>query len=221
MAVASSLSAPVSSGLVQPLSPFGCFTRVHIHSVLALLAAHSAAPVELALALGDAGDACGVVAAPAAHHLAAVGPAGRLAAHAARRAQGACPRKQSTSGCSPPFPAHPPAGVPGETVHPRVRLGCGCSSGEMPFFCHRLRLLCFMDMGCCKSGQGCSFGVSCVPHDGGLELNDLSCPFQPKTLWVSMIICMAPFPCPSLCLLLPEHKSSRGQGWVLCDPSMP
>lgn len=90
----SSLCAPVSSGLVQPLGPFRCFTRVHVHSVLALLAAHSAAPVELALALGDARDARGVVPPPAAHHLAAVRPARQLVAHAAGRAQGAWRRKR-------------------------------------------------------------------------------------------------------------------------------
>lgn len=84
----------VSSGLVQPLGPFRCFTRVHVHSVLALLAAHSAAPVELALALGDASDACGVVPPPAAHHLAAIRPAGHLVAHATGRAQGAWGRKR-------------------------------------------------------------------------------------------------------------------------------
>lgn len=89
----SSLGVPVSSGLVQPLGPFRRFTRVHVHRVLALLAAHSAAPVELALALGDAGDAAGVVPPPAAHHLAAVRPAGHLVAHATGRAQGAWRRK--------------------------------------------------------------------------------------------------------------------------------
>lgn len=76
-----------SSGLVQPLGPFGRFTRVHIHSVLALLAAHSAAPVELALTLGDAGDAGGVVPPPAAHHFAAIRAAGDLVAHAPCGAQ--------------------------------------------------------------------------------------------------------------------------------------
>lgn len=93
VAVDSSLGVPVSSGLVQPLGPFRRFTRVHVHRVLALLAAHSAAPVELALALGDAGDAAGVVPPPAAHHLAAVRPAGHLVAHATGRAQGAWRRK--------------------------------------------------------------------------------------------------------------------------------
>jgi len=100
VAAGSSLGAPGSSGLVQPLGPLRRFTRVHVHSVLALLAAHSAAPVELALALGDARDARGVVPPPAAHHLAAVRPAGHLVAHATGRAQGACRRKESASGCS-------------------------------------------------------------------------------------------------------------------------
>lgn len=90
----SSLCVPISSGLVQPLGPFRCFTRVHVHSVLTLLAAHSAAPVELALALGDASDARGVVPPPAAHDLAAVRPAGHLVAHATGRAQGAWKRKR-------------------------------------------------------------------------------------------------------------------------------
>lgn len=186
--MASSLGAPVSSGLVQPLGPFGCFTRVHIHSVLALLAAHSAAPVELALALGDAGDARGVVAAPAAHHLAAVGPARRLAAHAAGRAQGAC-QGYSTSGCAsgsaPPCPptrrATGGTGISvctGDLGDASVGNPLGNPLGPVtvlflsqwgPQSLQSLRLLCFMDMGCHKPGQRCSFGVSHVPHDGGLE----------------------------------------------------
>lgn len=145
--MAASLSAPVRSGLVQPLGPFGCFTGVHVHSVLALLAAHSAAPVELALALGDAGDARGVVAAPAAHHLAAVRAPGHLAAHPARRAQGACGGNQSTSGCSSPScpGPSPPTHLQGSLVGMGISLctgdlGCGWEnpSGEIPLFCHSI-----------------------------------------------------------------------------------
>lgn len=187
MAVASSLSAPVLSGLVQPLSPFGSFTRVHIHSVLALLAAHSAAPVELALALGDAGDARGVVPPPAAHHLAAVCPTGHLVAHPAGRAQGAWGRKRQQvrvfSIVFQHFPAHPPSEVTGETGHLRLWWGpwvrllqwgnpivpvTACAAvGSPKAALWSLHLLCFMGVGCCEPGQGCSFGVSA--HDGRFE----------------------------------------------------
>lgn len=126
----SSLSAPVSSGLVQPLGPFRCFTRVHVHSVLALLAAHSAAPVELALALGDARDARGVVPPPAAHHLAAVRPARHLVAHATGRAQGAWGRKRERVRV---FLLHlVPMLLPPPTLQPvtAVRVGCPPSAVE-------------------------------------------------------------------------------------------
>lgn len=63
---------------------------MHINGVLALLAAHGAAPVELALALGDTRDAGGVIAPAAAHNLTAVRPTRQLMAHATRRPQGAC-----------------------------------------------------------------------------------------------------------------------------------
>lgn len=181
--MASSLSAPVWSGLVQPLGPFGRFTRVHIHSVLTLLAAHSAAPVELALALGDAGDARGVVAAPAAHHLAAVCPAGHLAAHPARRAQGACGGNQSLSGCSSPSCSNTslPTHLQGFLLRLGISvctgdLGCGCFRGEISLFCHST---------CCT---GVSKGTTSTPalavlygHEmpqaqPGMQLWCLSCP---------------------------------------------
>lgn len=66
---------------------------MHVHSVLALLAAHGAAPVELALALRHPADARGVVASAAAHHLAAVHAAGRLVANPAGRPWGPCKGK--------------------------------------------------------------------------------------------------------------------------------
>ena len=65
----------------------GPLARVHVHPAPALLAHHEAAPVELALALVHLAHGLGVVAAPAAHDVAAVGPQGRLVARAARRAQ--------------------------------------------------------------------------------------------------------------------------------------
>lgn len=62
----------MSSGLVQPLSSFGGFARVYVHSFLAVLTLHSAAPFELALALGDLLDPRGVVAPATAHDLTAI-----------------------------------------------------------------------------------------------------------------------------------------------------
>lgn len=47
--------------------------RVHVHHFLAVLALHRAAPLELALTLGDTFDAHGVVASSTAHDLTAVG----------------------------------------------------------------------------------------------------------------------------------------------------
>lgn len=61
---------------------------VNVHDVLAVAALDSAAPLELALALGDPFDAHGVVAPAAAHDLAAVGASGGLVAHPACSAQG-------------------------------------------------------------------------------------------------------------------------------------
>lgn len=69
------------SGLVHPLCPLGCFARVNVHGVLALLAADSAAPVEFALAFGDSPHAGGVIASAAAHDLASIGPTRDLVAH--------------------------------------------------------------------------------------------------------------------------------------------
>ena len=84
------------SGQVQPVGPLSVvrLARVHVHRVVAVPALHGAAPAELALALGGARDAHGVVAPAAAHDLAAVGAPRRLVAHAARRAQRACRRKE-------------------------------------------------------------------------------------------------------------------------------
>lgn len=61
---------------------------MNVHNVLAVAALDSAAPLELALALGDSFDAHGVVAPPTAHDLAAVGASGGLVAHPPRSAQG-------------------------------------------------------------------------------------------------------------------------------------
>lgn len=52
-------------------------TGVDVDLLVAVAAVHGAAPVELALALGGAADPRRVVTPAAAHHLAAVHPAGR------------------------------------------------------------------------------------------------------------------------------------------------
>lgn len=83
-----------SSGLVQPLGPFGGFARVYVHGLLAVLTLHGAAPFELAFALGDLLDSRGVVAPPTAHDLTAVCATGRLIADTASGAQGACTCKR-------------------------------------------------------------------------------------------------------------------------------
>lgn len=75
-------------GYIQPIGSLVRFAGVNIHDVLAVAALHSTAPLELTLALGDAFDARGVVASPAAHDLAAIGASGGLVAHPARCAQG-------------------------------------------------------------------------------------------------------------------------------------
>lgn len=62
------------SGLVQPLRLLGGLAGVHVHSVGALLAPHSTAPMELALTLRDAGDSRRVIASAAAHDFTAICP---------------------------------------------------------------------------------------------------------------------------------------------------
>lgn len=61
---------------------------MNVHHLLAVVAFHRAAPLELAFALGDAFDAHGVVSPAAAHDLAAVGALRGLVAHSARCAKG-------------------------------------------------------------------------------------------------------------------------------------
>lgn len=61
-----------TSGLVQPLCSLRGLACVYVHSLLAVLALHRAAPFELALTLCDLHDSGGVVASPAAHDLTAV-----------------------------------------------------------------------------------------------------------------------------------------------------
>lgn len=78
------------SGLVHPFGTRGSLAGVDVHRLLAVLALHRAAPLELALALGDALHARGVVAPPTAHDLTAVRPARRLVAHSPGSAQGTC-----------------------------------------------------------------------------------------------------------------------------------
>lgn len=76
-----------------PGSTLGRLAGVDIHHLQAVLAAHGAAPVELALALRHPADTRGVVASAAAHHLAAVHAAGRLVANPAGRPWGPCKGK--------------------------------------------------------------------------------------------------------------------------------
>lgn len=57
----------VCSGLFQPLCLLGGLASMDIHSVSALLASHSTAPVEFALTLSDTGDSSCVVPSATAH----------------------------------------------------------------------------------------------------------------------------------------------------------
>ena len=85
----------------------GPLAGVHVDQGCALLAPHVAAPVELALALGDPAHRRRVEAPSAAHDAAAVRPHRRLVALAARRAQRPCVKSskgqvrsaQSSGGC--------------------------------------------------------------------------------------------------------------------------
>lgn len=61
---------------------------VNVHHLLAVVALHRAAPLELAFTLGDPLDAHGVVAPPTAHDLAAVHAPGGPVAHSTCRSQG-------------------------------------------------------------------------------------------------------------------------------------
>lgn len=91
-------------GYIQPIGSLVRFAGVNVHDVLAVAALHSATPLELTLALGDAFDAHGVVAPPAAHDLAAIGASGGLVAHPARCSQGTWKKKHTfvlqTAPCS-------------------------------------------------------------------------------------------------------------------------
>lgn len=62
------------SGLIQPLCLLGGLASMDVHSVSALLAPHSAAPVEFALTLGDAGNSGCVIPSAAAHDFTTVCP---------------------------------------------------------------------------------------------------------------------------------------------------
>lgn len=75
-------------GYVQPVGSLVRFAGVNVHDVFAVAALHSTAPLELTLALGNAFDAHGVIAPPAAHDLAAICASGGPVAHPARCAQG-------------------------------------------------------------------------------------------------------------------------------------
>lgn len=78
----------ICSGLVQPLCLLGGLAGVDVHSVSALLASHSTAPVEFALTLGDPGNSSCVVASATAHDFTTVCPFRCLAADTACSAQG-------------------------------------------------------------------------------------------------------------------------------------
>lgn len=77
-------------GNVQPVGSLMRFASMNVHHALAVLALHSAAPLELALTLGDTFDTHGVIAPPTAHDLTAVCASGGFVAHSARCPQGAC-----------------------------------------------------------------------------------------------------------------------------------
>ena len=82
------------SGLVLPIGSLGGLAGVYVHGLFAVLTLHGAAPLELALTLGDALDSRGVVAPPTAHDLTAVSAARRLVADATGRPQGTCGQTQ-------------------------------------------------------------------------------------------------------------------------------
>lgn len=81
-------SGPPRLSDVQPIGSLVRLAGVNVHHLLAVAALHGAAPLELALALGDALGAHGVVAPPTAHDLAAVHAPRGLVAHSACRSQG-------------------------------------------------------------------------------------------------------------------------------------
>ncbi len=61
-----------SLGYVQPIRSFVGLAGVNVHHLLAVIALHSAAPLEFALTLGDTFDTHCVIAPPTAHDLTAV-----------------------------------------------------------------------------------------------------------------------------------------------------
>lgn len=68
------------------LAPVSTFARVYVDRTIAVFALYGTAPMELTLALAHSLDADGVVAATAAHDVAAVGAERRLLALTTRRA---------------------------------------------------------------------------------------------------------------------------------------
>lgn len=72
----------------DPASGLRRFAGVNIYHFQAVLAAHSTTPVEFALTFRHSADAGGVVAPPAAHHFAAVHPAGGLVTNPTRCPEG-------------------------------------------------------------------------------------------------------------------------------------
>lgn len=80
-----------------PARSLGRLACVDVHLLQAVLAAHRAAPVELALAFGHPADTQRVVATAAAHHLTAVHAAGGLVAHPASRSWRACRGKAAVT----------------------------------------------------------------------------------------------------------------------------
>lgn len=73
----------ICSGLIQPLCLLRGFASMDVHSVSALLAPHSAAPVEFALTLGDTGNSSCVIPSATTHDFTTVCPFGCLAADTA------------------------------------------------------------------------------------------------------------------------------------------
>lgn len=87
-AVAASVACASCPG--NPASALWRLAGVNVHHFQAVLAPHSTAPVEFALAFCHPADAGGVVASPAAHHFTAVHATRGLVAHPTSCPKGPC-----------------------------------------------------------------------------------------------------------------------------------
>lgn len=89
---------PLGSCGSRPVGALRGLARMHVQGLQAVLAAHSTAPVELALTLGHPSDAGRVVASAAAHDFTAVHAPGGQVAHTAGCAQGAWKDREASLG---------------------------------------------------------------------------------------------------------------------------